>query len=354
LIRVGVVGFGLGGRVFHAPLVSSVEGLELAAVVERSADLAQHRYPEIAIYRSYDELLKDRSIGLAVITTPSGNHFEAAQLALKAGKNVVVDKPTATSAAQIAELMRMAKSRDRLLAPFHNRRWDSDFRTVQRVVAEASLGRLVHFESYFDRWRPAPRTGSWKEDPDRGGGLLLDIGTHLVDQALVLFGKPLAVSADVAYERDGAGTNDSFMVRLRYKAHMAVLGSNCLASPGRPRYLLRGTKGNYWKWGLDPQEAALNQIARIPDGLWGQEPPANWGTMNVDVDGGMVIRPVASTPGDYRIYYAGVRDALLGKGPAPVPALDAWRTARILEWAAESSEQRREIACEWSGEPEQA
>ena len=152
-------------------------------------------------------------------------------------------------------------------------------------------------------------------------------------------------------ERDGAGANDSFTVRLRYPGFLVTLGSNCLASPGRPRYLLRGTKGNYWKWGLDPQEAALNQLTRIPDGPWGQEPAANWGTLNVDVDGGMVIRPVTPIPGDYRLYYAGIRDALLGKGPAPVTAADAWRTARLLEWSAESANARREIACHWSGEP---
>jgi len=141
-------------------------------------------------------------------------------------------------------------------------------------------------------------------------------------------------------------------MRLRYERLWLVLSSNCLASPGRPRYLLRGTKGNYWKWGLDPQEAALNQLTRIPEGPWGQEPATSWGTLNVDVDGGMVIRPVTPTAGDYRIYYAGVRDAVLGSAPPPVAAIDAWRTARILEWATESAEKRREVECDWSEEPE--
>lgn len=351
MIRVGVVGFGLGGRVFHAPLVSSVEGLELAAVVERSTDKARNRYPAIAIHRSLDALLEDKSIDLVVISTPSGNHFEAAKQALAAGKHVVADKPMSVTAAQIAELMRIASERKLILAPFHNRRWDSDFRTIQKVLEERALGRLVSFESCFDRWRPAPKAGSWKEDPAEGGGLLLDIGTHLVDQALVLFGKPAGVSAEVLRERDGGGTNDSFTVRLRYEGLSVTLSANCLASPGRPRYLLRGTRGNYWKWGLDPQEAALNQLSRIPEGPWGQEPAASWGTLNVDVDGGMVIRPVTPTPGDYRIYYAGVRDAILGTAPLPVEPVDAWRTARILEWAAESAEKRREMECDWSGEP---
>ncbi len=196
----------------------------------------------------------------------------------------------------------------------------------------------MSLESYFDRWRPAPRSGSWKEDPTQGGGLLLDIGTHLVDQALVLFGKPEAVGAEVTRERARGVTSDSFTVRLCYKGLMVTLGSNCLASPGRPRYLLRGTKGNYWKWGLDPQEAALSQVTRVPEGEWVKESTASWGTLNVDVAGAMVTRPVTPVASDYRAYYAGVRDALLGKGPAPVSALDAWRTARILEWAAASAD----------------
>jgi scyllo-inositol 2-dehydrogenase (NADP+) len=346
-----VVGFGLGGRVFHAPLISSVDGLELAAVVERSTDKARNRYPGISVYRTLEELLQDSSIDLVAISTPSGNHFQAATAALASGKNVVVDKPTAITSGEIAELIALAGIRHVLLAPFHNRRWDSDFRTIQKVLREQSLGRLVHYESYFDRWRPANSPKRWKEDLTLGGGLLLDIGTHLADQALLVFGKPIGVSADVMRERDGDGANDSFSIRLRYDGFIATLGSNLLASPGRPRFLLRGTKGNYWKWGLDPQEAALNQISRIPEGPWGYESPSNWGTMNVDVDGGMVVRPVPASAGDYRMYYAGIRDALLGKSPAPVTGLDAWRTARVLEWAAESAEQRREMECDWSGEP---
>jgi len=351
MIRAGVVGFGLGGRVFHAPLIASVDGLELAAVVERSGDKAAARYPGIAVYRSLEEMLGERSIGLVVVTTPSGNHFEAAKAALEAGKNVVVDKPTATSSAQIAELMRIASDRNLLFAPFHNRRWDGDFRTVQKLLQEGQLGRLVSYESYFDRWRPVPRAGAWKEDPARGGGLLLDIGTHLADQALVLFGKPQAVGAGVTRERDGEGANDSFVLRLRYPGFSVTLGANCLSAPGRPRFLLRGSKGNYVKWGLDPQESALSQITRIPDGPWGAEPPSNWGSLHVDVDGGMVTRPVTPVHGDYRLYYEGVREALLGKSALPVSALDAWRTARLLEWADESAKLRREIECEWSGEP---
>jgi predicted dehydrogenase len=352
MIRVGVVGFGMGGRVFHGPLISSVEGLELAAVVERSSNKAAERYPGITTYRSVEEMLADSSLGLFVVTTPSGTHFEITRQLLEAGKNVVVDKPMSTTSAEVAQLMELAAAKKVLLAPFHNRRWDGDFQTIQKLLDEGSLGRLVWFESRFDRWRPEmPKDRLWKESAAQGGGVLLDLGAHIGDQVLMLFGKPEAVSADVGRERDGQGANDAFTVRLRYPGLTVILGANSLSLPAGPRFHLRGTKGNYWKSGVDPQEAALTKITRIEGPGWGQEAAAAWGTLHVGIDGGTVSRPVEPVRGDYRLYYAGIRDALLGKGPAPVIALDAWRVVRLLEWAAESSEKRREVVCDWSEEP---
>jgi predicted dehydrogenase len=258
----------------------------------------------------------------------------------------------AVASAEVAQLMELAESRRVLLVPFFNRRWDGDFLTIQRLLGEGSLGRLVYFESRFDRWKPEqPTDRLWKEDPTAGGGVLLDLGTHIADQALTLFGKPEAVAAELLCERSWARADDAITVRLRYSGFSVVLGANCLSEPPGPRFHLRGDKGNYFKLGLDLQEAALNRITRIEDPAWGQEPPAEWGIVKVDVDGAIVTRPVEPIPGDYRLYYAGVRDALLGKAPAPVPAVAAWRVARLLEWAVESSEQRREIVCDWSEEP---
>jgi predicted dehydrogenase len=352
MIRVGLVGFGMAGRVFHAPLISSVEGLELAAVVERSSNKAAERYPGVTTYRSLEAMLADPSLDLFVVATPSGTHFQVARQILEAGKKVVVDKPVALASAEVAQLMELASARGLLLIPFFNRRWDSDFQTIRELLRGGSLGRLVYLESRFDRWRPnGPSDRLWKEDPALGGGVLLDLGTHIADQALALFGKPEAVAAEVLCERRWARANDAFTVRLRYPGFSVVLGANSLSSPARPRFHLRGDQGNYCKMGLDPQEGPLNKITRIDDPAWGQEPAADWGTLSVDVDGAIVTRPVAPIPGDYRLFYAGVRDALLGKAPAPVEAVAAWRVARLLEWAAESSEQRREIPCDWTQEP---
>ncbi|HEY1902771.1 MAG TPA: Gfo/Idh/MocA family oxidoreductase [Terracidiphilus sp.] len=349
MIRVGLVGFGMGGRVFHAPVLSSVDGLELAAVVERHSDRAAERYPGIATHRSLEAMLEDRTLGLLTIVTSNGSHFELAKQALEAGKNVVVDKPMALTSNDVATLLRLAAAKNVLLAPFHNCRWDSDFLTVVKLLREDPLGRLVHFESNMDRWRPLTRA-VWKEDPALGGGLLQDLGTHLVDQALVLFGKPQSVQAEVRRERDGEGTDDAFWLRLRYPGLLVDLNSNRLSTLPRPRFHLRGTKGNFSKSGIDPQEAALNKITRIDDSAWGTVPTAESGTLCVDEGGVLVSRSVPTMRGDYRLYYQGVRDALIGGTPPPVTALDAWRVARVLEWATESSEKRYEISCDWTEE----
>jgi scyllo-inositol 2-dehydrogenase (NADP+) len=345
MIRVGLVGFGMAGRVFHAPLISSVDGLELAAVVERNSNQAAERYPNIVTHRSLEAMLADTSLA-----TPNGSHFDVARQILESGRSVVVDKPTAVKSEQIAELMKLAFTRNLLLVPFHNRRWDSDFRTIRNLLHEQAVGRVVHLESTFDRWRPVSRARAWKDDPSQGG-LLLDIGTHLADQALELFGKPHAVSADVTRERDGEGSNDSFTLRLAYPGFSVTLASNALSTLARPRFHLRGNKGNFWKWGLDPQEAALNKVKRIDDPLWGEEPLDAWGTLSVESEGVVTSHPVISQPGDYRLFYSGVRNALLGSSEAPVSALSAWQTARLLEWAEESSRKRAEIACDWTQEP---
>jgi len=352
MIRVGLVGFGMAGRVFHGPLLSSVEGLELAAVMERTSNKAVERYPGITVYRSLEAMMADASLQLFVVATPNGTHFAVAKEILSAGKNVVVDKPMAVTPAEAAELIGLARKHNVLLMPFHNRRWDSDFLTVKKLLDEGSLGRLVSFESRFDRWRPGPLTERlWKESADAGGGTLLDLGPHLADQALVLFGKPEAVSADVLREKDGPGVNDGITIRLRYPGLMITLGANGLSLPAGPRFHLRGTGGGYLKYGVDPQEAALNKVKRIDDPTWGQEAATSWGVLHVSVDCTTVSRPVAALAGDYRRFYAGVRDALLGKAPTPVAALDGWRVAQLLEWAAESSAERREIMCDWSQEP---
>lgn len=352
MIRFGILGFGMAGRVFHGPLISSVDGLELAAVVERHTDEAAARYPGITTYRSADAMLADPSIEIMVVATPSGTHFDVARQVIAAGKHLIVDKPMAASSAEIAELMRLASARNVLLIPFHNRRWDGDFLTVKSLLADNAVGRLVHFESRMDRWSPRATRRPWKDDPAQAGGVLLDLGTHLADQALQLFGKPFAITAEVLRERDGEGANDAFTLRLRYNGFHVTLSANALSSPPGPRFLLRGTGGNYRKHGIDPQEAALNKVARISDPNWGEEPAEAWGTLHADINGAIITRPIQTLAGDYRRYYGAVRDALESGAPTPVRAIEGWLVARLLEWAQQSSEIRCEVPCDWSQEPE--
>lgn len=351
MIRVGIVGFGMAARVFHAPLISSVDGLEFAAVVERHTNEAAMRYPGIATYRSLEEMLADSSLSLIIVATPSGSHFEVARQVISAGKHVVVDKPMAVRSTEIAELASAARERNVQLFPFHNRRWDGDFLTVQQLLRKGELGRLVHLQSRMDRWNPRATRRPWKDDPAQGGGVLLDLGTHLVDQALALFEPPLAISAEVARERDGEGANDAFTIRLRYDGFRITLGANALSSPPGPRFLVRGIKGNYHKHGVDPQEKALNIVTRIDDPNWGEEPVEAWGHLHIESDGGITSRRVQTIAGDYRRYYAAVRDAISGlPSLAPTPT-EAWRVSRVLEWAQLSSEISAEVPCDWAGEP---
>jgi predicted dehydrogenase len=271
---------------------------------------------------------------------------------LESARSVVVDKPVALSSDEIRQLSELAGGIGLHLFPFHNRRFDNDFQTIRKVINQHSLGRLVHFESNFDRWRPGLSTRAWKEESDQGG-ILFDIGTHLVDQALALFGLPASVGAEVRRERDGDGSNDSFTIRLHYMTGFsATVGSNLLSTLPKPRFQLRGTRGNFVKWGLDPQEQALNKITKIGEGEWGNEPSDRWGTLSIDADGSLETKPVPSEIGDYRRFYAGVRDSLLAS-PANelATATDAWRGARILEWAKQSSDEHRDIECDWSSEP---
>ncbi|MGH9595833.1 MAG: Gfo/Idh/MocA family oxidoreductase [Edaphobacter sp.] len=359
-IGVAVIGFGLAGQVFHAPFVSAVPGLRLDAIVQRKGDAAAKAYPSARILRSVDEALADAAVQLVVVGTPNETHFELAKQALLAGKHVVIDKPFAATSAEAKELKDLAEKKGVVLAPFHNRRWDGDFRTVQRLLAEEAVGRLVTYESHFDRFRPLPRENTWKEGANAANGLLMDLGPHLVDQALALFGAPDGIAASVRKDRDKTDIEDAFDITLEYSAYSghgysghglrAHCRSSMLACDAAPRFLLHGTKGSFKKWGLDPQESALVGGAKVPrlgEGEWLAEPESAWGTLTVApvlTDPGMLTRAQVKTElGDYRLYYANVRDAINGVGKLAVTSEDGYRVVRLLEMARESSAAKRTL-----------
>ena len=344
-IPTAVIGFGLAGRVFHAPFISAVPGLHLAALVQRSGNEAQTAYPQTRILRTVDEALADPAIQLIVVATPNDTHYALAKQALLAGKHVVIDKPFAATSAEARELVDLAAARNLTLAPFHNRRWDGDFLTLRKLLDAHTLGRVSTFESHFDRFRPIPREGTWKEAANPANGLLMDLAPHLVDQAMALFGTPEAVTASVRRDRDATGIEDAFDLTLHYPRLLAHCRSTMIAADPSPRFLVHGTLGSFRKHGLDPQEPALVAGATVPpvgQGNWLTEPASAWGTLTLAPDpaqpGTLTHTQVETEPGDYRLFYANVRDAILGTTPLAVPPEQGFRVVRLLELARQSSD----------------
>ena len=349
-IGVAVIGFGLAGQVFHAPFVSAVPGLALEAIVQRKGDEAAEAYPDTRILRTVEEALEDPAIQLIVVATPNETHYALAKQALLAGKHVVIDKPFAATSVEAKELATLAASRKLVLAPFHNRRWDGDFLTVRKLLKEKALGRLVTYESHFDRFRPLPREATWKESGNDANGMLFDLGPHLVDQAIVLFGVPETITASVRKDRDDTAIEDAFDITLDYPRLRAHCRATMLACINAPRFLLHGTKGSFRKYGLDPQEAALVAGAKVPpmgEGDWLKEKDSDWGILTVAPDPTdpttLVSTPIQTEFGDYRPYYANVRDAINGTAPLAVTPEDGYRVIRLLELARQSSAEKRPL-----------
>jgi len=340
MIDVGLVGFGFAGRTFHAPVIAAVEGLHLAAILQRHGSEAQQAYPDARLVRSLDELLAIDTIRLVVIATPNTTHFDLAKQCLLAGRDVVIDKPFATTYAEAAELVQIASEQGRLLSVYQNRRWDGDFVTLQRLVADGKLGRVVLFESHFDRFRPHLKANAWRERPEPGSGVLFDLGPHLIDQAMVLFGEPESISADLRIEREGASVDDAFDVVLHYPRMRVLLRAGMLVSTPTPRFVVQGTQGGYVKYGLDPQEDALKRGETPAGEFWGYEAPERWGTLLEAQGDSFATDKLPTAPGDYHQYYQNVRDAILGDAPLAVTAEQGLGVMRALEMAQESSRQR--------------
>lgn len=340
-IGVGIVGFGLSGGVFHLPLVVVVDGLRVAGIVARTNEnAARAACPYARIVRDLSDLLLDNAVDLVVIASPNGTHAGLATQALEAGRDVVIDKPFAISAREAEGVMELAEKRGRVLTVFQNRRWDGDFLTVKALLERQALGRVVLFESHFDRFAPdLNRKKPWKEAADASGGLLWDLGPHLVDQAVQLFGVPEMVFADVRSERTGSATDDAFDIWMKYREALGglrvLLRASMLAAEAGPRFLVRGEAATFTKFGLDPQEAALRAGVRPGGPEWGRESEKRWGQLTHGAGG--ETEKIETLPGNYLRFYENLRDVLLGKAQLEVPASEALRVTRLLELARESS-----------------
>ncbi|MFH9858485.1 Gfo/Idh/MocA family oxidoreductase [Streptomyces sp. NPDC017202] len=342
-LRVGLIGYGLAGSVFHAPLIAATEGLVLDTVVTSNPERreqARAEFPDVRVAGTPDELFaRSGDLDLIVVASPNRTHVPLARTALEADLAVVVDKPVAGTAAEARELAGLAERRGLFLSVFQNRRWDNDFLTLRSLLAEGALGDVWRFESRFERWRPQPK-GGWREsgDPAEIGGLLYDLGSHVVDQALVLFGPVTRVYAEAVVRRAGAETDDdTFLALTHANGVRSHLYASATTAQLGPRFRVLGSQAGYVKYGLDPQEAALRDGGRPGPG-WGEEPEELWGRVGSGespVTGGG--RAVRTLPGDYPAYYAAVAKALTDGGPNPVTAAEAAAALDVLEAARRSA-----------------
>ena len=340
-LTVGLLGFGLSGRYFHAPIIESVEGLRVGAILvrnEEAGSFAAVHYPRAARFETAETLIHESGVDLVVIAVPNHLHRSLAVTALEAGKHVILEKPFTVTSEDARELAELAKARNLVLSVYHNRRWDGDFRTLGKIIDSGMLGDIAEFESHFDRFRPDLRPGAWKEKKGEGTGLLYDLGSHLIDQALTLFGKPRALYADTRIQRERGEEIDSFEVLLFYENLKVTLKAGSLVRIPFPRFTLLGTRGTYTKYGLDPQEAALRS-GKIPKQCadWGEENESSYGTIHTTHQGVDIKGTVKTLPGNYCAYYEKVYRAVVMKEPAPVTADQGITVIEMIEKALESA-----------------
>ena len=337
MIRVALVGYGYAGRTFHAPLIRATRGLELVAISSSRTEQVTSDLPGVPVTSSAQDAYSAGSVDLVVIATPNDTHVPIACAALRAGKHVVVDKPFAITLDEARELAKLTQTTGRVLAVFQNRRWDGDFRALKDLIARRALGEVVHFESHFDRYRPHVRA-RWREQPGAGTGLWHDLGPHLVDQSLQLFGLPNHVQAILAAQRPGAETDDWAHVLLDYGRAQTILHASLLVPARLPRFIVLGDSGSWVKYGLDPQEAQLNAALGVSQGGTAEREHA------LQVDGATGVERETPIPsGDYLQFYALVRDALDG-GPNPVPPAQALVVTAVIEAAIRSAAERRAVS----------
>ncbi|HEY0419935.1 MAG TPA: oxidoreductase [Acetobacteraceae bacterium] len=338
-LRVALAAFGNAARVFHIPLIRSIPGLSLHAVVSSRPEAVRAAVPEVAVHTQYATVCADPDIDLIVIPTPNATHAPMAEAALRAGKHVVVDKPFTLDLAEAEALLALAAERGRVLSVFQNRRWDSDFLTLRAVLESGRVGRPVYLESHFDRFRPVV-AGRWRDGDGPGTGLWYDLGSHLLDQALQLFGPPRAIWADLAVMRDGARAPDHIHAVLHYDRLRVVLHATTLAAAEPPRFVLHGTDGSFVIHGLDPQEDALKAGAVPGNPGWGM---GGQDGVLTTTEGSVTV---PSQPGDYRQFYLALREAMLGRGPNPVEAGEALAVMQALDLGRLSHAERREVPVE--------
>ncbi|CTP88892.1 oxidoreductase [Xanthomonas graminis] len=340
--NLALLGYGFVGRVFHAPLIAHTPGLRLHTIVSSRHDEAAAAYPQARIVADPQQAFADAQVDAVVVATPNQTHAPLALAALAQGKHVLVDKPFTLDVDEAQQVLTQAQRAGRIVSVFQNRRWDGDFLTLRALLDANRLGAIAEFHSHFDRHRP--QVGDrWREHALPGSGLWFDLGPHLLDQALQLFGPPEAIQVDLAQQRDGAQATDYFHAVLRYPRLRAVLHAGSLVAANGLRFAVHGEHGSYIKQGLDTQEAQLRAGLTPAAPQWGKDPLAGELTL-VGADGSAATQALPTQRGDYRHCYAGFREAMAARAPAPVDAAQALAVMRLLELGQRSAAERRTLA----------
>ena len=336
-IITGIASYGMSGSLFHAPFISINDGFDLKFVVERTKDNAKGRYPDVCILRSFEELVAEPSVELVVVNTPDVTHYEYTKKALLAGKHVVVEKPFVFTVEEGVELIELAREKSLVLCVYQNRRWDGDFLTVRRILEAGYLGRVVEFSSSYQRYRNFIQQNTWKEVADSRVGITYNLGSHMIDQVVVLFGKPEAVYADIDKLREGSLVDDYYHIRLIYPKLKVSVKASYLVREETPRYIINGTEGSFVKCGIDPQEEALKTGASPSLPGWGREDESLWGTLNTNIGGTHFRGKIETANGNYGCFYEEVYEAVRnGKSPSTA-ASNVISVIKILEAAFESA-----------------
>ena len=342
-IKTALLSYGMSGEIFHAPLLAVNPDFELTMVMQRNSDKAKQRYPHTKIARSVNEVINDNDIELVVINTPNDSHYQFGMQALEAGKHIIVEKPFTVTTQEADDLIALARKKKRHLTVFQNRRWDGDFMTVKKVLQNQWVGKIAEFELHYDRYRNYIEANTWKEEQGPGSGILYNLGSHMLDQVLVLFGVPLEVDARVGVQRPGGKVEDFYDIRMLYKDFHAIVKSSYLVREATPRYILHGTEGSFIKYGIDPQEQALKD-GKIPGSPgWGAEGKDLWGKLNTTVGGLHVEGQIETTPGDYTQFYKNVHDSIRNEKPLAVKPEESRDVIKLIETCYESSRLRKAI-----------
>ncbi|MEF8984729.1 MAG: Gfo/Idh/MocA family oxidoreductase [Bacteroidales bacterium] len=342
-IQTGLASYGLSGQVFHAPFLETNAGFNIKKVWERTKNLSVQRYPHVEIVRNYEEILNDKDIELIIVNTPDTTHYELTKQALEAGKHVVVEKPFTLNSKEGEELAALAGKKNLVLSVYQNRRWDGDFKTVQQILDEQLLGRLVEYEAHYDRYKNFVVPGKWKEQASSFPGLIYDLGAHMIDQALVLFGMPESVTADLRTQRPGSEVNDYFNVKFNFPETIVTVKGGFLVREKGPRYIIHGTEGSFLKWGVDPQEQDLID-GYFPEGPdWGKEEEKYWGILNTHIHGLHHYGKIETLPGNYHGYFDNIYYAIRKGEKLAVPAEQGINVIRVAEASLQSNEENRAV-----------